>query len=286
MAALTEVKLETLNIQKTMSVYPLHGRAYLVRPYSVDLSSSLVKTGRDYYDSQELLAKMIANGELSEGTRFSTSAEELALQKSYEMQGKDPRKAEEFKDHMGKGKQGYVWGYTLTGLRVPEGWQNGKKDTGTNKYPRIVLLGDEEKDLIQVPEGGGKVIVEYDDVFGVATEVRGMPFPHKGYNAHWHFNPSPRLDEKTGHYDVAVGRRGDWHHGEDARCLNVGADYGRWLAGSYDGFRPVVRGSVPEIEVVDSNVDIEQVRQEIEKKLRADIATELRPLKTLFEKYK
>ncbi|MBI4162335.1 MAG: hypothetical protein HY513_01520 [Candidatus Aenigmarchaeota archaeon] len=146
------------------------------------------------------------------------------------MQGKDPKKADEFKDHTGKGRQDYVWGRTLTGLRVPEGWENGKKDTGTNKYPRICLIGAEEKGLIQVPEGSGKVIVECDDVFGVATEVRDVPFPHKGYNAHWYFNPSPRLDEISGHYDVAVDRGSYWHHGGDAMCLYVNANYERWDA--------------------------------------------------------
>ncbi len=231
---------------QAVSVYPSLGKAYLAPARMTVASSGLVKTGKNYYDSLEQMEKMIANGELPEGTRFSTAGEELALQRKYEIQGKDPKKSDEFRDHMGKGRQGYVWGHTLTGLRVPKGWEEGRKDTGTGKYPRIVLVGDKEVGKIQVAEGGGLVIVEFDDVFGVATEVRDLAWPHRGYNAHWYFDPNPRLDEKSGHYDVAVGRWVNWHHDEDG-CLDVDADYWRWGADSGDGFRPV-QGPVPEIE--------------------------------------
>lgn len=287
MTTATEINLQRLDIPVLRSVYPEIGRAYLVRPYSIDLSPTLVKTGKNYYDSQDLLSKMIAGGELPEGTRFSTAAEELALQRSYELKGKDPREAEEFRDHMGKGRQGYVWGHTLTGLRVPKDIDPNKYETdgqGRKHWRRILLLADKEIGEVSVPEGSGRIIVEADDASGLAVETEAMDWPHTGYNVHWYFNPNPRLDGKSGRYDVAVIRRGYWHH-DEGRCLSVIADYERWNAYSDDGFRPV-RGSTPKIEMVSSNVDIEQIRREIEEKIRADVATELRPLTTLIEKYK
>ncbi|MBI3190664.1 hypothetical protein HYZ41_03090, partial [archaeon] len=51
--------------------------------------------------------------------------------------------------------------------------------------------------------------------------------------------------DTSGHYDVAVGRRGYWPHGVDERCLGVDANCGRLLALSGDGFR-LFRGSGPE----------------------------------------
>ena|SRR3989344_8789177 len=154
MSATTEVNLQKVKVSRAMSVYPLLGRAYLIKPYAADMSPTLVKTGKNYYDSQEILEALIKDGKLPQGTRFSTASEELALQKSYEMQDKDPRKAEEFKDHMGKGKQDYVCGHTLTGLRVPKGWEEGKKDNGTGKYPRIFLIGDDEKEKFKFLQAG------------------------------------------------------------------------------------------------------------------------------------
>jgi hypothetical protein len=48
-------------------------------------------------------------------------------------------------------------------------------------------------------------------------------------------------DPISGHYDVAVERRGGWRL--DERCLDVAAGCRRWRAGSDGGFRPVVHAN-------------------------------------------
>ena len=249
MPAQIEVSIDkAFDMQRSASVYPSIGRAYSRPSHFFSCSSTLVRTGKNYYDSLQALAEMIERGELPAGTRFMTQAEGLAIENSYKKQGKDPRKADEFRDYFAKNSgKVYLWEWTSTGLRVPKGWENGRVDTD-GKYPRIVLEGDKEVGELQVPAGGGKVIVESDEVFGIPTEARDIAFPHEGYHSHWYFNAAPELDKVSGHYDVAVGRGSSWPRAEGERCLDVAADCGRSNAGSDDGFRPVVRGSVPEIE--------------------------------------
>ena len=317
MPAQTEIALNTFDAPRAASVYPSIGRAYTSPSHSFSCSPTLVRTGKNYYDSLQALAEMIERGELPADTRFMTQAEGLGIENSYKRQGRDPRKAEEFKDYFAKNRDKvYMWEWTSTGLRVPKGWEKGRVDNGTNKYPRIAIetnirkaiellrggatwqdIGDslnKEVGELQVPSGGGKVIVESDEVFGIPTEARDIAFPHEGYHSHWHLNAAPELDRVSGQYDVAVGRRCVWHRDEGGRCLGVASSCGRSPAASVGGFRPV-RGSVPEIDVVSSNVDVEQVRQEILGRTRtafdlksAGFATDLRrlPFPELLEKYK
>ncbi|MFA4819369.1 MAG: hypothetical protein WC613_00245 [Candidatus Aenigmatarchaeota archaeon] len=256
------------DVPKSASVYPLIGKAYTSPSHSFSCSPTLVRTDKNYYDSLQALAAMIERGELSADTRFMTQAEGLGIENSYKRQGKDPRKADEFRDYFAKNRDKvYLWEWTSTGLRVPKGWEKGRVDSD-GKYPRIIIETDIHKAIellrggaiwqdigdslnravgeLRVPSGGGKVIVESDEVFGIPTEARDIAFPHEGYHSHWHFNAAPELDTASGQYDVAVLRGGYWRR--DERCLNVDADYRRWDAGSADGFRPV-RGSVPEIDV-------------------------------------
>ena len=279
MAVQTEIALDRqFDIPRAVSVYPQIGRAYLKPAHSVSISPRVIRTDKNYYDSQKVLAEMIERGELPSDARFMSQAKGRGIERSYLMQGKDPRKADEFKDHFGKNENNwYAWELTSTGLRVPKGWENGRVDNGTGKYPRIVLEGDKKVGELQVPVGNGRVIVEYDDVFGIPIETREIAWPHTGYYSHFWLNQNPILDEISGHYDVAVGRRGAWHHAEGGRCLYVSADSGRFDAPSHAGFRPV-RGSVPEIEIVSSNVDVEQIRQKILEKARAEFVKDVNSL--------
>ena len=270
------------DIARAVSAYPQIGRAYSKPGHSVIIHPGVIRTDKNYRDSQKVLAEMIMRGELPSDARFMSQAEGRGIERVYLMQGKDPRKADEFKDYFEN-----AWECTSTGLRVPKGWENGRIDNGTGKYPRIVLEGDKKVGELQVPVGNGRVIVEYDDVFGIPIETRDIAWPHTGYYSHFWLNHNPKLDETSGHNDVAVGRGGGWRHVVDEGCLDVDALYGRFVAVSDVGFRPV-RGSVPEIQVVSSNVDVEQVRQEILGKARTEFAKDVKslPAPELVRKYK
>jgi len=271
-----------LVVPAVSSKYPTPGNAYSHGSYTVNYSPSLVRTGKDYYDSKT---------GIPEGLRMSTAGEELAIQLALEKAGKDPREAKIFADLFASGiDKIYMWQWTETGLRVPKGRKADAYETGSQgrKYwPRVVLLADKEVGEILVPEGSGRLVAEWDKVFGVPrVTIENKDFPHKPYTTHFHFNSNPGKDSKSGNNDVAVGRRSDWRHDEHDGCLDVDADYGRSDAGSIDGFRPV-RGSIPEIQIVSSNVDIEQVRREILGKARAEFSDDLAklPVKELVRKY-
>ena len=282
----TEIALNAFEAPRATSVYPSMGKAYLRHAHSFSASPRLVRTGKRYYDSQKVLAEMIERGELPADARFMTQAEGLDIENSYKARAEDPRKAPEFDDYFGRNKdKSYLCELTLTGLRVPKGWENGRVDTD-GKYPRILLTGNKEDGEVGVPVGNGRVIVESDGVSGIPIETREIVWPHEGYHSHWHFNATPSLDKISGHYDVAVGRGGYWRLGEDEGCLNVIAYCSRSVAYSVDGFR-LVRGSLPEIEIVSSNVDVEQIRQEIFGKARAEFARDVNsiPAAELARKY-
>ncbi len=238
--SLLELK-ERLVVPAVSSSYPTLGANYKQGGYEIDHANRLVKTGRHYYDSK---------AEIPEGLRMSTAGEELAIQLAIERAGEeDTRKAKIFDDLFARGPDKvYMWQWTETGLRVPKGREASKYETdvhGRKYWARIVLDGDKEIGEILVPEGGGRLAAEWDEVFGVPrVTLESQDFPHKPYTTHFWFNATPNLDGTSGHYDVAVGRRG-WHHDVGEGCLHVDAIFRRLDAYSNDGFR-LVRGSGPE----------------------------------------
>ena len=127
MPAQTEVSVDrAFDMQKAASVYPLIGKVYTRSSHSFSCSPTLVRTGKNYYDSLQVLAEMIERGELPADTRFMMQAEGLGIENSYKRQEKDPRKAEEFRDYFAKNRDKvYMWEWTSTGLRVPKSWENG-----------------------------------------------------------------------------------------------------------------------------------------------------------------
>ncbi|MBI2583241.1 MAG: hypothetical protein HYW25_01115 [Candidatus Aenigmarchaeota archaeon] len=213
--------------------YPALGAAYRHEGSSIDYSPWLVRTGKNYYGSK---------AEIPEGIRMSTAAEELALQLALEKAGNDPRNAEVFNDLFARNEEKYyAWQWTETGLRVPKGRKPDAYETdaqGRKYWQRILLIGDQEIGDFPVPEGNGMVIVEWDEVSGLPRVTEQIAYPHEPYTTHFWFNPNPDKDKLSGHYDVAIGRRGAWPHGVDARCLSVDASYGRWDADSDGGLPP------------------------------------------------
>jgi hypothetical protein len=218
------------------------GAAYKSDGYIIKHSPTLTRTGKNYYDS----LKEIPDRFRISTFRISTATEELAIQLALEKAGEDPRKAKVFDDLFGRNNNGwYAWQWTLTGLRVPKDYRADKheKDTqGRIHYLRIVLIGDEEVGEILVPEGDGRVVVEWDEVFGLPKTTEEMDWPHNPYTTHFWFDPSPSKDEKSGQCDVAVARCCYWHRVAHEGCLYVYASCGRWHAGSDGGFR-LVQGS-------------------------------------------
>ena len=135
-------------------------------------------------------------------------------------------------------------------MRVPKGRKADVYETdaqGRKYWARELLIGDKAVGEILVPEGNNRVVVEWDEVSGIPRVTENIDFPHTPYTTHFWFNSTPDKDSKSGHYDVAVGRRFCWLHAGGKRCLGVGANYMRWDADSDNGFRPV-RGSAPEIK--------------------------------------
>ena len=239
------MKLPELNLKLVVpavsSSYPTLGASYRRGGYEVDHASKLVRTGSNYYDSK---------AGIPEGMRMSTAGEELAIQLEIERAGKDVREAGVFDDLFGRDPCKYISQWTETGLRVPKGRKADDYETKQDRryWVRTVLIGDHEVGEVLVPEGGGRFVEEWDEVFGtpkVTTENRD--FTQKPYTTHFWFNANPILDSTSGYYDVAVGRWSSSHHAADEGCLDVFADYRRLDAHSGIGFR-LVRGSGPEIE--------------------------------------
>lgn len=134
------------DVQKAYSACRSTGKAYVMPSYPFEVSPAIIRTGKRYYGSLTILAEMIKRGELPEDTRFMTQLEGLTIERSYLLKGNDPAQADEFKDYfIIKNEDNELFEWTSTGLRVPKGWENGRIDSGTGKYPRIVLIDDQEK---------------------------------------------------------------------------------------------------------------------------------------------
>jgi len=238
------IQFKEMQIKPATSSYQSLGAEYGRPVYPIKYSPSLTRTRKDYYNSRE---------EAPGGSRVSLASEELAIQLGIERAGKDPREAAVFRDLFGKNKDSwYAWQWTDTGLRIPKGHKPDKHETdpqGRKYFPRIVLIGDAEEGEVLVPEGSGRVVVDWDETFGIprVTSNREGDMKPDNHTTHFWFDPSPRKDDRTGRYDVAVARRGRWRHDVHERCLRVGADCGRWAADDFDGVRHV-QGSLPEIE--------------------------------------
>ncbi|MFH1978125.1 MAG: hypothetical protein ABIJ92_02270 [Candidatus Aenigmatarchaeota archaeon] len=233
---------DNINIQPTSSSYIDIG-TYKSLGNSIVYSTTLTRTRRNYYDSKN---------ELPEGHRMSTAVEELAIQLGLERAGQDPRKAEVLNDLFGRKNNGwYAFQWTETGLRVPKGYDPNRTETdeqGRKYFQRIILIGDQEVGEVLVPEGSGRAIMEWDEVFGIprVTSDKAGDMTLENHTTHFYFDANPGQDDKSGGYDVSVARGSDWHHADHARCLGVYAACERWYAYVNDGVRPV-QGSLPEI---------------------------------------
>lgn len=227
-------------VPSASSDYPKTGSHYWRGSHEIGYSPRLKGTYENYYDSRP------------KDGRMSTAAEELAIQLDLERLNKDPKTAGVFDDVFARNElRVYIRQWTETGLRVPKNRDPDKYETdtrGRKYYAREVLIGDEAVGDILVPEGHYRVVVEWDNVFGIPliTEYAGL---HSPYTTHFAFDPSPWEDTRSGHRDVAVRRSSFWHSEEGGWCLLVDAHRGRfdYFSDKWMGFRPV-QGSLPKIE--------------------------------------
>ena len=236
---------EMLVLPPVSSAYPSRGTAYTRNSAVVHYATRLVRTGAvgratSYYDLKAAMPK---------GLRMSTAAEEYALQHALEDADMDPGTAPVFEDLFGRNDDTwYVEQPTATGLRVPKGREPTvyESDRQGNKYwLRTVLVGRKEVGELLVPEGDERVIVAWDEAFGLPRETAAIDEPHQPYTAHFRFHPTPSRDGISGKHDVAVVRVSSWLRiDEDERCLVIDARIARDGVSPYIGFRPV-RGHVP-----------------------------------------
>lgn len=146
----------------------------------------------------------------------------------------DPREAMIFDDIFGRNaSKWHALQWTETGLRVPNGMDSDKYETDVNgnKYwERIVLHGNEEIGRILVPEGGGRLVAEWQ-FYGIPGKTIEADWPHKPYTTHFWFDPTKQ--------NVAVIRRNTWHPDAGERCFDVDASHTRAYANPDAGFRLV-----------------------------------------------
>lgn len=232
-----EIKIDR-ELEITPSIYLTPGRIYTRPGWDILYSPRLLRTSRGYYGTMQIIETMIEFGTLPEGTRPMLQSEAYALERSCLKQGIEPRYAVAFADYFGHDNA--LFEITGTGLRTPGDWEGGRKDTGTGKYPRLVLEFGDVVGFVQVPESSGEVVVETDPVFGIPTKTQKIWSPDN-HLSHFTFDPGPPLDRISGHHDVAIGRWGGCHPGESHyRCLDVVACFGRSGRSRFDSFRPVI----------------------------------------------
>jgi len=222
--------------------------------YSVITSNRLVTTPDMNYEQQkELIHSNFP------GIRHSTLAEEITELLKLQKSSIYPKYSNFFADLFSSDNAFLI---TSTAYRVPKGWDSRgyKLIKGRKYYIREKFEDNEVVGVLRLPEGRGRIIVEFnDDGDPVATD--DIPGPHEPYTAHFML----ALTEEQ----VAVELTGDWFLKRDG-CLNFLAFYTRSSSKSFTSFRPV-QGSLvlPKFEYERINAEelnkfLEAVKSEAE----------------------
>ncbi len=247
----------------------------------INYSSRLVRTKKDFYDTLKAAAVMsVASGQIITPP-YAKEEHQIYIDKS--AGAETLRDVEEFRDYFANNDEGvYLWGWNLTGLRLRESdlrkpyaigdkivvkvietdivpfiSQIASPDFKRENWKDIIDKINHVKDEIEVPYARGQVVIAMNK-YGIFTEIE-QSTEHKtpfALHAWLRENLDMQQDPISGHYDLAVGRWCDRHRVEG--CLDVNAVYGRRSVFSNDGFRPVVRGSFPESEKIESVVDADK----------------------------
>jgi hypothetical protein len=263
--------------------------------YPLLYSPRLVRTGADFYGTLKASAEMAVTAGNCLSLPTDMEEHQVYVQKSPGL--KKLWDADEFKDYFAKDNGGWhAWALSLTGLRFREKdlgkpYNLGDKVTAeviiTDIIPYISQIADKKfirenwKDIIEevnkvkgditMPYSRGHVVRAVHPVFGIFTEIEPTTEHNAPYALHaWlRNNLDIQKDPISCYYDVAVGRWSDWHRGEDW-CLDVDACYERSVADPDSGFRPVVRGSLKEIEKDSVLIIPENAEQEFLERMRKD----------------
>ena len=190
--------------------------------YILEYDEHLKRTGMDYPKSLRGFGK---------GFMVSSSEDEMRILLELKERGQDPRGAAAYADIFHRNDY-CAWQWTRTWLKVPKGWENGRYQTnatGDREYPRIAIDGERETDTVLVPEGHGRVIVDWHEN-GIPRITR-LPNPLQETCFYcWRFS-------EQGNSAVALTAEGPynqgWHLCFDARY---------WRSGGVDfdyAFRPV-----------------------------------------------
>lgn len=228
----------------------------------------------DFYDTLVVAVRMTPAELMKTGRYWSppTEGEEQAVYTRESAGATALRDAEGLRDYFGNNdREWYAWGHTLTGLRFQRQYIGKSYHIGeevpvqiieTDITPFISQINDasfKREDFRDIMRSADKVvgertlqycisqIIEEMDIFGLWKKIRQTKehselFALRGSLPE---NLDILKDPLLGTYDVAVVRECGKPLG--VGWLSVGANDGRLAAASDVGFRPVVRGSLPEL---------------------------------------
>lgn len=227
------VRRKRLFVPPASSRYPILGLTYRFGSHEIEYSD-ITRTGKDYDNS---------GAGIPEGYRMSTAGDERAIQRVLEESGHDIRQSEDFDGLFARGHdEKYIWQWTSTRLCVPKGKVPSVYETdsqGRKYWVRTVYANDRKVGEILVPEGRGRLITKWDEVFGIPQVTEEDKWPHPLYTTHFWFSPESS--------EVAVMRWSDLRHDNCERCFGVVALYSCNIAVQDSGIR-MIRGSEGEIE--------------------------------------
>lgn len=295
MTTTTDISMDRV-VDVPKGTYPLRHSARLIRTINhLPEGYATAEQGRtDFYDALKVAAV--------KGVDLPLAGEEESIYRQASRAAKRLRDTEELRDYFGNNDEGvYIWGHTRTGLRfrkadlrrtyvvgdkvtaevivteIPEDIRRQIADSQFKRDNWKDVIGkiNQVKGEMAVPYARGHVISAMDPTWGIFTEVEPTTEHRASYALHGWLRESLEIpqDPISGHYEVAVGRSGHWRLG--GGCLDVVAVSRRWRATSGAGFRPVARGSVPEIQTVSADTNVEKARREAKQEERREIAARL-----------
>ncbi len=242
-------KLENeARLKPASSIYPELGVKYNHNGSIINYSSGLISINDDYWK-----CKYYCDSNFPEEITFSTVAEELVILHEIEKKGSVPCESNVYRDVFGRNIQkSHMSLLTLTALRVPDGIPENEYVTdkhGRKYWPRTILLGDQEQGDILVPEGNGRVVTEWDEVFGIpkTTSDRESDKNNNEYSVYFDFKLSPIENYMSGKKDVAVTLEALQYPINSKACICLTAISERTEVEPFSGLRPV-KGLLPKIE--------------------------------------
>ncbi len=224
------------------------GRIHRRAAYKIKYSSRLFSTHSNYSNSEACVPHPY---------RISTISEEFEIMHNLIKAGIDPRLSEEYRDLVVFRNEGQ-WSarlWTKNGLRVPKGWEDGRKDrNGT--YPRMVLDGYKPVGIVHIPNSSG--VIPTGNLRDVIDFLYGTPrimsnkkddFLLENHFLHFELNPNPPRDPKSGYQDVRIFiYLGSLFGGRHRHCMCIDAVHYD-VENAYNFGVRLVEGLLPSIKL-------------------------------------